>query len=202
MEFWVACGNDVVSRIVGRWVGISSGSLRFKDILLIKSRTNVEGFVSRSSLVPTAKGIDVIPGLFICKGDLVWSETNDLSIFFMKLSFTSDKFSGKKRIDERQAGGRPQLGTWELGKWVKVKIVDCLCYGILFHDKSIQRGSGTHVEIEQLTAETARRAAMIWRPMLCCRTATKSLSKAMSHSVTRQSSDELRMKWKPRQEGS
>ena len=185
MEFWVACGNDVVSRIIGRWVRVNSGGPRVRNVILIRARTNVEGFVSRSSLVPTAKGIDVIPRLFICEGDFVWSETNDLTIFLMEFSFTSDEFSGKKRIDERQSGGRPQLGTWKAGKWVKVKIVDCLCYGILFHDKSIQRGSGTHVEIEQLTAETARRAAMIWRPMLCCRTATRSLSKAMSYSVTR-----------------
>lgn len=144
MELWVASGNDVVSRIVGRWVRVSSGSPRVgEEVLLMRSRTNVEGFVSRSSLVPTAKGIDIIPRLFICEGDLVWSETNDLTIFFMKLSLTSDEFSGKKGINERQAGGRPQLWAGELGKWMKVKIVDCLCYGILFHDKSIERDIGT-----------------------------------------------------------
>ena len=134
--------------------------------------------------MPTAKGIDVIPRLFIREGDLVWSETNDLTIFFMKLSFTSDEFSGKKGIDKRQAGGRPQLGTWELGEWVEVKIVDCLCYGILFHAKSIERDFGTHMEVEQLTAERASRATMIWRLMLCWRAANKSLSKAILHSVT------------------
>lgn len=111
--------------------------------------------------MPTAKGIDVVPRLFIREGDLVWSETNDLTILFVKLSLTSDEFSGEKRVDERQAGSRPQLGTRELREWVKVKIVDCLCYRILFRDKSIERGSATHVKIEQLTAETTSRAAMI-----------------------------------------
>lgn len=98
---------------------------------LIESLTDIKGLISRGSLVPTAKCIDIIPRRFTCEGDLVRGKTNNFTILLMKFSFALDELSSEETVYERQSGGCPQLGTWKFGQWVEIEVVDGLCNRVL-----------------------------------------------------------------------
>ncbi len=55
--------------------------------------TDVVGFVPDSSLVTGTKTIDLIPGFFIRKGDLIWGQSYDLPILLVELPLALDKLA-------------------------------------------------------------------------------------------------------------
>ena len=128
---------------------------------LIGSLTDIKGLISGSSLVSTAKCIDIIPRRFTCEGDLVRSKTNNLTILLMKLSFAPDELSSEETVYERQSGGCPQLGTWKFGQWVEIEVIDRFCSRVLPIIVNLACGFGKHLAIEQLTIERASRAMII-----------------------------------------
>ena len=87
--------------------------------------TSSEDFVSKSSFVSAAEGVNIISRLLVCKGDLVWRDTNDIAILFVKLALPVDQLASQETVDERQSRPSLELGPGEsTGKLMEEEIVD------------------------------------------------------------------------------
>ena len=73
-----------------------------------------------------SRGVNVGPCLFVCKGDLVRSKTNDFTVLLVYLPLPPDQLAGQHAVDEREPRGSPQLGARKICERMKEQIVDCL----------------------------------------------------------------------------
>ena len=83
--------------------------------VLFELHTYVPGLILSHVQVTWSRFVDILPGFFFCKGYLVWTNSDDVSVLLVQSLLVFDQSSTDKRDDVGYLSCRPRLGPWKFG---------------------------------------------------------------------------------------